>query len=277
MELGTGAVRRVYASETDREALSLTRIVRSAEIAGFDYSGVVVDKPWGYEYLMYQNAQVAVWILHLKLDSATSMHCHVKKKTSLVVLDGQVTTSTLDSRYSCAAMEGIILEPGVFHSTRAVSSGGAFVMEIESPPDKQDVVRLRDEYGRKGLGYEDTSQYSRALGNYPHVAFHKPFGKYAAQPLKGVTIAIHRLAGEAHSPHVTRPACLAEGDKLYDQLGLAPNDLVGSYGGLVVADSGSVVLASGDVCQGRDLMGADSPHAPGGLELVTIRKRIDLP
>ena len=29
----------------------------------YDYSKVVVKKPWGYEYLIFSNEEVAVWIL----------------------------------------------------------------------------------------------------------------------------------------------------------------------------------------------------------------------
>ena len=62
-----------------------------------DYSRVVVRKPWGYEYLTYQSKDVAVWILHLKKGHQTSMHCHPKKKTSLIVLDGSVTCKSLNN------------------------------------------------------------------------------------------------------------------------------------------------------------------------------------
>ena len=61
-----------------------------------DYSKVVVRKPWGYEYLTYQSKDVAVWILHLKKGHQTSMHCHPRKKTSLIVLDGSVNCKSID-------------------------------------------------------------------------------------------------------------------------------------------------------------------------------------
>ena len=55
----------------------------------FDYSKVVVKKPWGYEYLIYQNDSVAVWVLFISKGYQTSMHCHPKKKTTLIVLSGK--------------------------------------------------------------------------------------------------------------------------------------------------------------------------------------------
>ena len=31
----------------------------------FDYSNVIVTKPWGYEYLVFENEFVAIWMLHI--------------------------------------------------------------------------------------------------------------------------------------------------------------------------------------------------------------------
>ena len=33
----------------------------------FDYSNVIVKKPWGYEYLVFKNDCFAIWILHILL------------------------------------------------------------------------------------------------------------------------------------------------------------------------------------------------------------------
>ena len=48
----------------------------------FDYSKVIVKKPWGYEYLVFENEFVAIWMLHIVRKRKTSMHCHQKKRTS---------------------------------------------------------------------------------------------------------------------------------------------------------------------------------------------------
>ena len=72
---------RLVASKQDYESL---------ENDFRDYSNVVVKKPWGYEYLIYCNDIVAIWILHIQCGAQTSMHCHPNKKASLVVLDGAV-------------------------------------------------------------------------------------------------------------------------------------------------------------------------------------------
>ena len=61
-------------------------------------------------------------------------------------------------------MQGIVIDEGVFHQTEASSElpidpqseNGIWVMEIESPPNKADLIRMKDEYGRSGKAYEGT-------------------------------------------------------------------------------------------------------------------------
>ena len=59
------------------------------------YKKTIVNKPWGYEYLVYQNKNIALWYLYIGSGHQTSMHCHPQKKTSLIVLDGRVTSFSL--------------------------------------------------------------------------------------------------------------------------------------------------------------------------------------
>lgn len=137
----------------------------------FDYSQVVVQKPWGYEYLIFSNQTVAVWILYLESGAETSMHCHPNKKTSLVVLEGKVRCSTLAGSQERFSGEGVLIEKGVFHQTRAISTSGAFVMEVETPVNKHDLVRLKDKYGREGKGYETVDKNPVDLKNDHYFSF----------------------------------------------------------------------------------------------------------
>lgn len=133
-----------------------------------DYKGVIVVKPWGYEYLVFENHKVAVWILFLQKDRSTSMHCHPKKKTALTVLSGKATTSFLDKYFKLQALDALRIDVGVFHSTQA-NSGGVLILETETPPDKLDLVRLRDEYGREGKGYEGNDKMSKETSEYEYL------------------------------------------------------------------------------------------------------------
>ncbi|MCF7843475.1 hypothetical protein K9M47_01105 [Candidatus Gracilibacteria bacterium] len=165
-------IKKIFPNELDLFNMSLKRTVARVQKDKVDYKGLVVDKPWGYEYLMFENNFVAVWILFLKNDAKTSIHCHPKKKTSLLVLDGKVKTSSLDSSFEFHSMEGVIIDRGVFHSTHSLADKGSFVMEIETPVDKGDLVRLKDEYGRENKGYESGEAISYDLDKYDYLHFH---------------------------------------------------------------------------------------------------------
>ena len=112
------------------------------------YKNVVVNKPWGYEYLAYENEHVGLWFLHIEKDQQTSFHCHPKKDTGLIVLDGSVDVSFFNDINRLVSGRKIMIRKGLFHSTKAISEGGANIFEIETPKIKHDLVRLEDKYGR---------------------------------------------------------------------------------------------------------------------------------
>jgi mannose-6-phosphate isomerase-like protein (cupin superfamily) len=118
------------------------------------YREVIVKKPWGHEYLCYQNETLAIWFLFIRSGEKTSLHCHPNKNTGFVVLNGEVELSFLRNSISLRGLEKIHIFRGRFHSTQALSESGAFLLEIETPEDKHDLVRLEDAYGRQGHAYE---------------------------------------------------------------------------------------------------------------------------
>jgi quercetin dioxygenase-like cupin family protein len=122
-----------------------------------NHSKNIVKKPWGYEYLAYENENVGLWFLHIAQNQSTSMHCHPKKTTGLVVLDGEVEVSFLADKRQLKSLDKVMIRRGLFHSTKAISEQGALIFEIETPVDKQDLVRLNDRYGRVSKPYEDDS------------------------------------------------------------------------------------------------------------------------
>ena len=122
-----------------------------------NYNNNIVKKPWGYEYLAYENENVGLWFLHILKDQSTSMHCHPKKTTGLVVLDGEVEVSFLADKKHLQSLDKVMIRRGLFHSTKALSEQGALIFEIETPVDKQDLVRLNDQYGREAKPYEDST------------------------------------------------------------------------------------------------------------------------
>jgi mannose-6-phosphate isomerase-like protein (cupin superfamily) len=121
------------------------------------YESTIVKKPWGYEYLAYENEHAALWFLYIKDTHSTSLHCHPKKTTGLVLLDGGAEVSFVNNINQLSPGNKVMIRKGLFHSTRATHEKGAFVFEIETPVDKQDLVRFKDSYGREGKPYEDST------------------------------------------------------------------------------------------------------------------------
>lgn len=121
---------------------------------GDTYKDKIVIKPWGYEYLVYENDEVALWCLHINQGESTSMHCHPKKTTGLVLLNGEAEVSFLSDKRIIKGLDKVMIRRGLFHQTKALSEGGVDLFEIETPNDKEDLVRLYDNYGRQDKPYE---------------------------------------------------------------------------------------------------------------------------
>jgi mannose-6-phosphate isomerase-like protein (cupin superfamily) len=120
------------------------------------HNNSIVKKPWGYEYLAYENDDVGLWFLNIKKDQSTSMHCHPTKTTGLVILDGIAEVSFLSDKRILQGLDKAMIRRGLFHQTKALSDS-VLLLEIETPKDKHDLVRLSDKYGRQSKPYEDDS------------------------------------------------------------------------------------------------------------------------
>lgn len=117
----------------------------------------IVKKPWGYEYLVYQNSDVALWFLYIGYNQQTSFHSHPNKTTGLIVLNGDAEVSFFNNTISLSKCGKIMIRKGLFHSTKSTCKFGTYLFEIETPNNKLDLVRFKDEYGREGKPYEDSS------------------------------------------------------------------------------------------------------------------------
>ncbi len=125
-----------------------------------DYKDVIVSKPWGHEYLCYSNETVAIWLLKINHNEATSMHCHPNKNTGLIVLSGKIELSFLRNSIILDALKKISIFRSRFHSSKSISKSGSYLLEIETPVDKSDLVRLYDDYGREKKGYEGKKNFT---------------------------------------------------------------------------------------------------------------------
>jgi len=127
-----------------------------SKLEGFDFSDTAVIKPWGYEYLVYENEDktLCAWVLHLKNNGvSTSMHCHRNKKTRIVVLNGSILLQTLQKELRLSGRVEAVIDKAAFHSIIAISSD-CIITEIESPSFKPDAVRWKDKWDRELQEYE---------------------------------------------------------------------------------------------------------------------------
>lgn len=131
-----------------------------------EFRDVVVNKPWGFEYLVYESSEVALWLLHIKQGESTSLHCHPLKNTGFLLLQGEAELEFLADKKQVVAPEKQMIRRGLFHKTRALSKGGIYLFEIENPNDKEDLVRLSDFYGRSSDGYEQAASFEAKPSSY---------------------------------------------------------------------------------------------------------------
>lgn len=155
----------------------------------------IIPKPWGLEYRAYVDDFLDVWQLQLDPGQATSLHNHPRKLTYLVCLAGHGRLTTLSGEYDVTAGSVVRIEKGAFHSTENLASEERLdLVEVESPRNKYDLLRLRDGYQRELLGYESQSKLAatplRRLPYLPHARMRElsPCKRYEFEILSGMDL-----------------------------------------------------------------------------------------
>jgi mannose-6-phosphate isomerase-like protein (cupin superfamily) len=119
------------------------------------YLDEVIPKPWGLEFRIYRDTFFDVWKLALLPGKSTSTHCHPRKETALLCLGGTGRISFLSHEaHLISAGDVVFIPKGVFHSTENIGDSALDLVEVETPRNKFDLVRLSDRYGRSGTSYE---------------------------------------------------------------------------------------------------------------------------
>ena len=140
------------------------------------YSDKVVYKPWGYEYVIYNNSnRLAITFLKINYGHKTSLHCHPKKKTGFIILNGKALVQIgiyKENNKSYKALSRLVFRPGLFHSIKAISKKGVCALEFETPYKKNDLVRFKDDYGRQSKLYEGKKHTKSVKSNF--IKFKKP-------------------------------------------------------------------------------------------------------
>lgn len=161
--------------EKERVIIKNNQSIESETHESIDYKNKVCVKPWGYEFLVFQNNKVAIWYLNMKKGHSTSLHCHFKKDTILIVLSGCAKIGLIDNKkIALNTLESIYIPKYKFHSIASFSDE-TFILEIEvfskglQFSDKNDLLRIDDQYMRKPVGYESSvSIITTGLDKYNH-------------------------------------------------------------------------------------------------------------
>ncbi len=159
----------------------------------FNYDNRVIIKPWGEEYNIFRyKKKIAITYLKIKKGFATSLHCHPKKKTGFLILKGtaEVQIGIYNKNIKkYPPMSILVLRPGLFHRIKANKKSDLFALEVENPYLKNDLIRMKDNYGRSKKGYEKLKS-SRKL-NLRDLKFKTPkINKINNYSLNGIEIKI---------------------------------------------------------------------------------------
>ena len=112
-----------------------------------------VEKPWGYEIIWAHTDRYVGKVLHISAGHALSVQYHERKDETVYLLSGELKywvkldgdSEVRDVRLKVG--DAFRITPGTVHYMEAVTD--CDVLEA-STPELDDVVRLKDRYGREG-------------------------------------------------------------------------------------------------------------------------------
>ena len=214
----------------------------------------IVKKPWGHEYLMLDNGLVGVWCLFIKGGERTSLHCHPRKKTGLVLLSGRAVVSFLNDSMPLNPVSKLMIRKGFFHSTQAVSPEGISLIEIETPSDKTNLVRLDDAYGRDAERYEGAESITPFTQECLRLSEPKKDQKNV-YPFNDCVLAVENVHDSS--------ACLDR----------KPGEVIVVLRGGLFSQQAEPIVSPGDVVTSETLSRlARSFSAPQGATLLTVQR-----
>jgi mannose-6-phosphate isomerase-like protein (cupin superfamily) len=112
-----------------------------------------VDKPWGYEIIWAHTDRYVGKVLHINAGQALSVQYHERKDETVYLLAGEMKYWVqLDGEPDLRDMrlrvgDAFRITPHTVHYMEAVTD--CDVLEA-STPELDDVVRIKDRYGREG-------------------------------------------------------------------------------------------------------------------------------
>jgi mannose-6-phosphate isomerase-like protein (cupin superfamily) len=110
-----------------------------------------VDKPWGCEIIWAKTEKYVGKMLYINAGEKLSLQYHENKDETIMVDEGRIRITWRDQDDFAPRIQIMVpgdvlhLPPGRIHRMEALES--ARILEV-STPELEDVVRLKDEYGR---------------------------------------------------------------------------------------------------------------------------------
>jgi rfaE bifunctional protein nucleotidyltransferase chain/domain len=152
-----------FIASVDEKELELVNQNNDIEVRQnerIDYKKNVCIKPWGHEFLVYESKKIGIWCLTMYKGQSTSIHCHFKKDTVLIILSGCARIEYFNGEVTyLSRLQTLFIPKKKFHSIGSFSEKTC-ILEIEvfsndvDFSDKNDLLRVHDQYHRKPTGYQ---------------------------------------------------------------------------------------------------------------------------
>lgn len=107
-----------------------------------------IKKPWGHELLFAKTAKYVGKLLVIEKGHRLSLQYHRVKHESLLVLDGRLKLILGRKTRLAGPGTAFTIKPRTIHRFEA-PKGRVTLVEV-STPELKDVVRIDDDYGRRG-------------------------------------------------------------------------------------------------------------------------------
>jgi mannose-6-phosphate isomerase len=110
-----------------------------------------VSKPWGHETIWAHTDTYVGKVLHIKAGEALSVQYHNVKDETVYLMSGELIYRVWQNdqpvNVNLKIGEAFRITPGTVHQMEAVTD--CDILEV-STPHLDDVVRIKDRYGREG-------------------------------------------------------------------------------------------------------------------------------
>ncbi len=111
------------------------------------------EKPWGYFETLMETVSSKVKLLSISPGHKLSLQKHRYRSETWYVINGKAKVTKGNERYSMVAGDSVIIEANEQHRLENISETQLEIIEIQTGTyfGEDDIVRLKDSYGREDL------------------------------------------------------------------------------------------------------------------------------